>query len=87
MYARIASATGWTWEYIGQCLTLPRVYALFEYWKQCPPVNETVAAYIGYKPAAAKAPLRMLDNAAVVADMTTDPRTLKWVTDPRQWQM
>ena len=28
MYAYLAAATGWTFEYIGQCMTLPRLYAM-----------------------------------------------------------
>lgn len=49
MYARICSATGWTWEYVGQCMTLPRLYAFIDYWKSAPPVAESVAAFVGIK--------------------------------------
>jgi hypothetical protein len=37
-------ATGWTWEYIGSEMTLPRLFAFAEYWKDWPPLNESVAA-------------------------------------------
>lgn len=43
MYAYVAAATGWTWEYIGQRLTLPRLFALVKHWKQYPPVHVGVA--------------------------------------------
>ncbi len=66
MYARVACATGWTWEYIGQCMTLPRLYAMQDYWKGAPPVHESVAAYLGIKaepvapPAAAEEALDLM---------------------------
>jgi hypothetical protein len=45
MYARLACATGWSWEYIGQCMTLPRLYAMVRYWNtSAPPMPETVSA-------------------------------------------
>ena len=30
-------------------MTLPRLYALTDYWKSAPPVAESVAAYLGIK--------------------------------------
>ncbi len=47
--ARVASLTGWTWEYIGAQLTLPRLYELERYWAAHPPVGDLVGAYLGYK--------------------------------------
>lgn len=44
MYARLAQATGWTWEYIGQNMTLPRLYAFTKMWADTPPLAESVAA-------------------------------------------
>ncbi len=81
MYARVAIATGWTWEYIGQCLTLPRLYAMLDYWKQFPPLHESVAGALGIQPSSTEssAPPVPLDNAALVRNMHTDPRTLHWV--------
>ena len=49
LYARIISQTGWTWEYIGQNMTLPRLYEMQRYWEQHPPVGDLVAAYLGYE--------------------------------------
>lgn len=49
MYARLCSATGWSWEYVGESVTLPRLYAFLDYWKTAPPVAESVAAFIGIK--------------------------------------
>jgi hypothetical protein len=43
VYAYVAAATGWTWEYIGRQLTLPRLYALYRHWKLYPPVHVGVA--------------------------------------------
>jgi len=52
--ARIATVTGWTWETCEDELTWPRIEALYEEWADHPPVHETVAAYLGYKPKSKK---------------------------------
>ena len=70
---------GWTWEYIGECMTLPRLAAMSEHWKQYPPVHKSVAAYLGIKPAP-KTNVIPIDNAALTRDMKADPRTIKWQT-------
>jgi hypothetical protein len=57
LYARIIGATGWTWEYVAEYMTLPRLYALSSYWRTCPPVQESVAALLGVKPEEAAAQL------------------------------
>lgn len=54
MYARLCSATGWSWEYVDECVTLPRLYAFLDYWKLAPPVAESVAAFVGIKAPAPK---------------------------------
>ena len=38
---------GWTWEYIDQNMTLPRLTALNKYWQKYPPVHCLIAAYLG----------------------------------------
>ena len=76
MYARIACTTGWTWEYIGQCLTLPRVYAMVQYWKASPPVNEAVAAYLGIG-----------DKATVEQPITDAKRVQSVIADVRRMQV
>ena len=43
------TVTGWTWDYIEDNLTLPRVYALMNYWGKHPPLHVMVAAYLGIK--------------------------------------
>ena len=44
MYVRLARETGWTWEYIGSHMTLPRLYAFAKVWENSPPLHELVAA-------------------------------------------
>jgi hypothetical protein len=39
LYARVCAQTGWTWEYVGQHLTLPRLAALNKYWQHNPPLH------------------------------------------------
>jgi hypothetical protein len=50
MYSHIIMATGWTWDYIDDFMTLPRLYAMHEYWKQWPPVHIIQALKAGIKP-------------------------------------
>jgi len=50
VYAHVCAATGWTWEYVGECLTLPRLYALQDHWDRYPPVHISVALLAGIKP-------------------------------------
>jgi len=45
----VISLTGWTWEYVGRQMTLPRLYEMQGYWEQHPPVGDLVAAYLGYE--------------------------------------
>ncbi len=84
MYARVAIATGWTWEYIGQCLTLPRLNAMYEYWKMFPPLHESVAGALGIRPdstvLASEDVAPSLDNATLTREMHADPRFLVWRT-------
>lgn len=42
------TATGWTWEYIDEFMTLPRYEEMREYWDDNPPVHIMVAAYLGH---------------------------------------
>lgn len=44
--------TGWTWEYIDENMTLPRLCELSAYWGKNPPTHIIAAAYVGYKPQA-----------------------------------
>jgi hypothetical protein len=70
---------GWTWEYIGECMTLPRLAAMSEHWKQYPPVHKAVAAYLGIKPAP-KTNVVPITNADLTRDMHVDTRKIKWQT-------
>jgi hypothetical protein len=49
LLAHIITVTGWTPDYIEENLTLPRVYALMEYWTENPPMHLMVKAYLGIK--------------------------------------
>ena len=46
--------TGWTWEYIDDCMTLPRLYAFTKYWADHPPTHLLLGAFFGVKPASKK---------------------------------
>jgi hypothetical protein len=45
-------STGWTWEYIDDNMTLPRMEALNQYWVDNPPLHLLVRGLVGYKPPA-----------------------------------
>ncbi len=42
------SFPGWTWEYIDDCMDLPRLSVIYKKWKRTPPVHIMIAAYLGY---------------------------------------
>lgn len=50
MTARLCHFTGWTWDYIEECMTIPRVKALMRHWEKTPPLPVMIAAYLGIKP-------------------------------------
>jgi len=50
IYSHLITVTGWTWDYIDDEMTLPRLEALNKYWSDFPPVHLTMAAYVGIKP-------------------------------------
>jgi hypothetical protein len=41
--------TGWSWEYIDEYMTLPRLYGMLDYWGDHPPVHILLAAFMGVK--------------------------------------
>lgn len=49
MVAEVVNATGWTWDYVEDALTAPRLKALIEEWRQRPSLPGMVAAAAGYK--------------------------------------
>lgn len=44
--------TGWTFDHIDSNVTLPQIAALFDYWRQSPPVHKLAAMYLKYEPPA-----------------------------------
>lgn len=55
IYAHLITVTGWTWEYIGEYMTFPRLNQLCEYWKNTPPLHITghrIAYALGAVPSA-----------------------------------
>lgn len=39
---------GWSWEYVDEEMTLPRLYAIWKQWKRSPPMHVMIAAYLGH---------------------------------------
>ena len=50
MYCFLISQTGWTWEYIDAHMDIPRLLAMNRHWRQHPPLQAMVQAYLGIKP-------------------------------------
>lgn len=42
--------TGWTWDYVEETLTIPRLKSLQSEWQKHPPVPLLLAAVYGIKP-------------------------------------
>lgn len=62
------ASTGWTWDYIGDHLDLPRLAALNKYWRLYPPVHLLVAGYLNYHPSEPIAPAAGTDQTAGIMD-------------------
>lgn len=45
MYGLLITVTGWTWEYIDECMTLPRLEELRIYWADSPPIHLAFIAF------------------------------------------
>lgn len=43
----MASFPGWSWEYIDEQMTIPRLDAINAYHRKHPPLHLAVAAYLG----------------------------------------
>jgi hypothetical protein len=84
-YAYIIAGTGWTWEYIDEFMTLPRLNAMRKVWDQYPPVNVTAALFAGIKTERAATPMReaanapTISNREVVADKPLPSYAVKWI--------
>jgi hypothetical protein len=75
IYAKTITATGWTWEYIDEFLTLPRLNALFEHWAEYPPVHITAALFAGIKSdgnVKRKRPSKKIQNVWQGANVVSD---------------
>ena len=62
----IIAFTGWTWEYVGQNMTLPRLAVMQDYWKVNPPMHrlcKVIAASLGVKFETKEVP--KFDNAEI----------------------
>ena len=47
MIAHLCATFGWTWDYVEQNITAPRLLALYGYMEKNPPLHMMVAAYLG----------------------------------------
>jgi hypothetical protein len=46
VYAHIITSTGYTYEYVDDYMTLPRLAELQAYWKDTPPVHVSLAMFL-----------------------------------------
>ena len=47
LYGLLICETGWTWEYVDERMTLPRLRDFIDHWKTAPPLRISVGALIG----------------------------------------
>jgi hypothetical protein len=74
IYTRLATCFGWTWEYIDEFVTVPRLMEISEYWKMVPPMHEVVASFLGGKRESARGTTgpgteRVNDDGALIQDL------------------
>jgi len=43
----LIACTGWTWEYIDNYMTIPRLSEMTDYWADYPPAHVMIAQYFG----------------------------------------
>lgn len=68
----LATEFGYTYEYIGECMDLPRLTALQKHWKTVPPVSITlfgIASALGMKMPSEQRKQPSLEEAKAVAAM------------------
>jgi hypothetical protein len=82
VYAYLIAATQWTWEYIDEFLTLPRLNALQKHWRRFPPVHMTAAAFAGIKPPEDEKPTKPIETAEnVFSDAAFDSLVSRYKPD------
>ena len=47
VFGLLVTVTGWTFDYIEESMTLPRLAELSAYWSDFPPLHLMVRAYLG----------------------------------------
>jgi hypothetical protein len=47
IYWEVIAATGWSFEYLDDVMTLPRLLALTGCWKEAPPIRLMLAGFVG----------------------------------------
>jgi hypothetical protein len=67
----LITITGWTWEYVGKHMTIPRLNKMTEYWDRHPPVHLMVAGFMGYE---GEAPAQKVgpDNPGKLSDLVRE---------------
>ena len=68
MYALFCVETGWTWEYVDEEMTLPRLDGFLKLWKVTPPLRAmlaTIASALGWEQTGA-APAKKKDLGAYI---------------------
>ena len=65
----MACFPGWTWEYIDDNMTIPRLRAITEYQNSNPPTHVLVAAYMGVGTKSASKPSEVDANGKSLLDV------------------
>jgi len=79
LYVILIEAFGWSWEYIDEEMTLPRMEAITKRWEVVPPLSVSIASIasaLGVKREPKKAPEQSMDE--LVALMGGVSRRPEW---------
>ncbi len=60
--AHVCHMTGWTWDYVEDTLTVPRLKSLYVEWKKHPPIPILLAAFMGIKPVEKGEPSELVER-------------------------
>lgn len=72
--------TGWSWEYIDEYMTLPRLSGMMEYWNEHPPLHILLAAFMGVKPSRRGRPSVSNQNPdQIMADFAAAGMEVKYI--------
>lgn len=78
MIAHVAISGGWTLDYVGDHIDLPRLTTLSKYWVKHPPIHILMAAYTGYKAPEPAKVITQAEQDQMLAQLIADAPKFKF---------